>query len=135
MADKKQTLEDAAAITESAIIPEQDITLLQTDAVILVVALERLNAEHLADSLKHQQEIDNPSWLNPQVEQHTAKRDELVVAIDYNTQLIRKIAEPFGIETGPELKVVIETADGVRGPAEENRPPSANPGSTSSRSI
>lgn len=119
---------EAVAAQPASDIPMFEINLLQTDGVILISALETLNAKHLEAINNHQQEILNPSLMNPQPEFHTTMRDQLMVAHDYNNELIRTIADAAGIDLSPTVEVVVEAAPGVDSPAEHNRPPQANPG-------
>lgn len=113
----------------------------------LLIAALGVYLGHLGNTAaQHQQQIDNPGFMNPQVDHHTKCRDD---ALAVGRQVIELQAEIAGETNWPIADIATLVTPNVRevffpsapvpgvidSPAELNRPSPAVQGATSSNAI
>lgn len=114
----------------------------------LLIAALGIYLGHLGQTAaQHQAQIDNPGFMNPQVDHHTKCRDDALTlgrqVIELQAEIASEADWPIAdIATlvSPSVREVFSpTASPVAGmidsPAELNRPSAATPGLTSSNAI
>lgn len=109
-----------------------DLELSEGDLYLLHSAVEIGKLQALEQAEKARQEQVNPSLFNPQPELWAAREAEALAVVDGYKALALRFGGLLGIEPGPVM-VIVKAGSTVEGPAENNRPPSANPGAQAAR--
>lgn len=109
-----------------------DLELSETALKLIYDAIEVGSEKARADAEAARREQVNPSLFNPQPELWAAREAEALAVVDGYKALALRFGGLLGIEPGPVM-VIVEAGSTVEGPAENNRPPSANPGAQAAR--